>query len=354
MKPYKASNRPKRSTSAVQSNITIPKCYERRHMTKSEFCVYDLCRAWSSIPSADPKYAGKHIVYFDGRRIASEYSDLSPATVYRARTSLVRNGWLIEEKGSGMRNGKRTAIHYRVLNHEEWKKTHPGECANTKAVRYAQSQDENSQGENTVTNTADCIESHSHHENSLSHYENDLSHGENTLSHHENGLSHHEYIACIEPVIKPICKAHTVAGSSAGVAGSAVPVLSKSLSTALPPETATASEAGVSGALSHGETKTKSLSHGETTPYVSILEMSKTSEYLMDGVGAHPAVRDVWDRIVSRLVGQGNSPERIKEAFNFVITRDGVKANLDKEPELFENGFAGIIKEMEKEVTTCA
>jgi hypothetical protein len=100
------------------------RCYESNHLHIREWGLLDVLQRVTK--------GCKSTLFFDGRTIAGWFSGVSKTAIYDSKDRLVREGWLIPLNGTGKKRqsgSKRfEATQYRVLDHEEWIKTHKGEC----------------------------------------------------------------------------------------------------------------------------------------------------------------------------------------------------------------------------------
>jgi hypothetical protein len=96
------------------------KCYEHCHMTMSEYALYDIARAWSATTG---------ILFFDGRKLSQQYQKCSKSNTYKLADSLTAKGFFVVNSEPSRRpNGTWSPRTYKVLNHDAWAKTHPGQC----------------------------------------------------------------------------------------------------------------------------------------------------------------------------------------------------------------------------------
>jgi hypothetical protein len=99
---------------------TPNKCYDHFHMTMSEYALYDIARAWSATTG---------LLFFDGRKLSKQYQRASPSNAYKLADSLTRKGFfVIHSEPSRRPNGTWSPRTYKVLSHDAWVKTHPGQC----------------------------------------------------------------------------------------------------------------------------------------------------------------------------------------------------------------------------------
>jgi hypothetical protein len=108
------------TTESTPGVITVYKCFANRHLTATEYALYDVCRSLSH---------QKNILYFDGRKIAAQFMKMSKSTAYRTAESLQAKGWfrLLKDK-QRRHDGTFSPRQYRVLSHEEWIERHPQQC----------------------------------------------------------------------------------------------------------------------------------------------------------------------------------------------------------------------------------
>lgn len=101
-----------------------PRCYESQHLHPREWGLLHVLQRVTK--------GCKSTLFFDGPTIAGWFSGDSKSSIYRSAARLVRDGWLIPLNGAGKKRkpgSKRfESTQYRVLNHDEWIKTHKGEC----------------------------------------------------------------------------------------------------------------------------------------------------------------------------------------------------------------------------------
>jgi hypothetical protein len=123
-----------------------PKCFAHRHMSFTDYGILNVVTAWAYQKSAKVKGT----LFFDGVRIANEFSEGGKSTVYDSRDRLIAAGWLVPldavviDPKTGLkiakrnkRNGKLSSGRYRVLKHEDWVIEHPGACELCRAVQEA-------------------------------------------------------------------------------------------------------------------------------------------------------------------------------------------------------------------------
>jgi hypothetical protein len=95
-------------------------CFAHNHMTPKEFGVYQYALAVSHT-------SGKF--FFDGRGTASQFAGTKKDAVYPIASRLEKMGWFVVLKASERNElGMWTPTEYQVLNHEDWQKTHGGQC----------------------------------------------------------------------------------------------------------------------------------------------------------------------------------------------------------------------------------
>lgn len=95
------------------------KCFARRHLKGSAYHVWDYAKAIS-------KKTGKF--YLDGPRVAVELR-IAINTLYKAIGTLHSEGWIIRMCDHGRRaDGTFKGQEFKVLSHDEWAKTHLGQC----------------------------------------------------------------------------------------------------------------------------------------------------------------------------------------------------------------------------------
>lgn len=95
-------------------------CFAHNHMTPKEFGVYQYALAVSHT-------SGKF--FFDGRGTASQFAGTKKDAVYPIVSRLEKMGWFMVLKASERNElGMWTPTEYQVLNHEDWEKTHAGQC----------------------------------------------------------------------------------------------------------------------------------------------------------------------------------------------------------------------------------
>jgi len=95
------------------------RCFARRHLSSNETAYYDY--VWG-VSRRDGEFRS------DDRRDAWDLKGKTSAknSITRWRLSLEKKGWIIRTKESHQNplTGKYSAIHYRVLSHEEWVERH--------------------------------------------------------------------------------------------------------------------------------------------------------------------------------------------------------------------------------------
>ena len=107
-------------------------CYARNHMDAYMHLVYTY--------AIQVSYNSK-VFYFDGRAIADEYVRVGKDAVYTAKKRLVAEGWFIElVRPRRLETGVFASGEYRVLTHDEWSRTHKGQCRTDHAEKQTRNE----------------------------------------------------------------------------------------------------------------------------------------------------------------------------------------------------------------------
>jgi hypothetical protein len=96
------------------TNTPAFKCHSHFHMTMAEHALYDIAMAWTD--------HGKKPFFFDGPKLARQFSEGSKNNMYWLEASLVRKGWLVLEVEKSRRtNGHWSSRTYTALTHDGWR-----------------------------------------------------------------------------------------------------------------------------------------------------------------------------------------------------------------------------------------
>lgn len=266
---------------------TKPTCFARRHMTRQEYCVYDLSMGFANIKEEKklPQYKGRKIVFFNAHRMAKEFGDGDRSSVYKAAASLVKNGWFKVVKDTQYARGRKTSRHYEVRTHDEWLLAKDPEtgirysetcaCSKTRGAIYEGSNPEDSEDDKLLENEGVNEEAKSLIETELSPIETELSPIETSSSLLETKVSPIETkvypqtaIACNKHV-ESMCNKHVESMSGAGGASRVSP---SSLPMSNPEEPKTDSETSYTQAKSPIETSVYKSKQSPTNNELPLLK----------------------------------------------------------------------------------
>jgi hypothetical protein len=111
-------------------NKGIPlKCVSRRHMRPAAFMTYNAMYAWASVVRKDKAKGEGPLLYKGGDYWLANSNNRNVNSERTAIKELEKEGWILKvQEASRGRGGRFTSNHYRLLEHDEYEKSHPNSC----------------------------------------------------------------------------------------------------------------------------------------------------------------------------------------------------------------------------------